>query len=225
AAKAATHATPIVFMIGDDPLEYALVASINRPGGNVTGVTFLSSELMGKRLNLVLELVPHATTVGYLYPEGGFINEARKSEILAAGRAHGRDVTVLEVRCLDFEAAFAAAIEQRIGALIVGDYTVFFPPPNRNKILELAARNKIPAMYPTRRYPDNGGLFSYAVNFTEQGRNAGIYTGRILKGEKPADLPVVLPTKFELVFNLKTGKTLGLEVPPALIAVADEVIE
>jgi putative ABC transport system substrate-binding protein len=225
AAKAATATTPIVFMIGDDPLEYALVASINRPGGNVTGVTLLSSELMGKRLNLLLELVPSATTVGYLCPEGGFVNETWKNEILAAGRAQGRDITVVEVRCLDFEAAFAAAGEHRIGALIVGDYTIFFPPPNRNKILELAARLRIPAMYPTRRYPDNGGLLSYGVNFTEQGRNAGIYTGRILKGEKPADLPVVLPTKFELVFNLKTAKALGLDIPPTLLARADEVIE
>jgi putative ABC transport system substrate-binding protein len=225
AAKAATPTTPIVFMIGDDPLEYALVASINRPGGNVTGVTFLSTELMGKRLNLLLELVPPTTAVGYLCPEGGFVTEAWKNEILEAGRAQGRDITVLEVRCLDFEAAFAAASEHRIGALIVGDYTIFFPPPNRNKILELAARHKIPAMYPTRSYPVNGGLLSYGVNFTEQGRNAGIYTGRILKGEKPADLPVVLPTKFELVFNLKTAKALNLDIPPTLLARADEVIE
>jgi putative ABC transport system substrate-binding protein len=126
-------------MLAEDPLEYALVASLNRSGGNVTGVTFLTDELMGKRLSLLLELVPQAT-VGYLYPEGGFVTESRKNELLAAGRAQGRDIIVVEVRCLDFEAAFAAAIEQRIGGLIVGPYTLFGAPPNRNKILELAAR-------------------------------------------------------------------------------------
>jgi len=164
AAKAATPTTPIVFMLAEDPLEYALVASLNRPGGNVTGVTFLTDELMGKRLNLLLELVPQAT-VGYLYPEGGFVTESRKNEMLAAGRAQGRDIIVVEVRCLDFEAAFAAAIERRIGGLIVGPYTLFGAPPNRNKILELAARHKIPAMYYIRRFADNGGLLSYGVNF------------------------------------------------------------
>jgi putative ABC transport system substrate-binding protein len=187
-------------------------------------VTFLTAELMGKRLNLLLELVPQAT-VGYLCPEGAFVVESRKNEMLAAGRAQGRDIIVVEVRCFDFEAAFAAAREQRIGGLIVGPYTLFGAPPNRNKILELAARHKIPAMYYIRRFVDDGGLLSYGVNFTEQGRNAGLYTGRILNGEKPADLPVMQPTKFELVINLKTAKALGLDIPPTLLTQADEVIE
>jgi putative tryptophan/tyrosine transport system substrate-binding protein len=227
AAKAATSTIPIVFMLDEDPFDYGLVASFNRPGGNVTGVTFLTADLMGKRLNLLLELVPQATTVGYLCPASrAAIVEARKNDMLAAGHALGREILVLEVRREDFETAFATAIERRVGALIVGNYTLFGGVvSNRNKILELAARHKIPAMYTDRRYSRNGGLMSYGVNITEQGRNAGLYTARILKGEKPADLPVMQPTKFELVINLKTAKSLGLDVPPSLLALADEVIE
>jgi putative ABC transport system substrate-binding protein len=227
AAKAATSTTPIVFMLNEDPIEYGLVASFNRPGGNVTGVTFLTAELAGKRLNLLLELVPQASTVGYLCPfSGARIVQARISDMLAAGRALGREIVVLEARRLDFEAAFATLVEQRVGALVVGNYTIFAGvPSNRNKILELAARHKVPAMYTDRRYSANGGLLSYGVNITEQGRNAGLYTGRILKGEKPADLPVVQPTKFEFVINLQTARLLGIEVPANLLALADEVIE
>jgi putative tryptophan/tyrosine transport system substrate-binding protein len=227
AAKAATSTTPIVFMLDEDPIEYGLVASFNRPGGNVTGVTFFTAELMPKRLNLLLELVPQATTVGYLCPRSDApIVQARISDMLAAGRALGRDIVVLKVRRLDFEAAFATLVEQRVGALIVGNYTFFAGvTSNRNKILELAARHKVPAMYTDRRYSANGGLLSYAVNITEQGRNAGLYTGRILNGEKPGDLPVMQPTRFELVINVKTAKELGLTVPPTLLALADEVIE
>jgi ABC-type uncharacterized transport system substrate-binding protein len=181
---------------------------------------------MGKRLNLLLLLVPQATTVGYLCPDDlGPIVQARISDILAAARALGREIIVLRVRRLDFEAAFSTLVEQRVGALIVGNYTLFASPSNRDKILELAARQKVPAMYTDRRYSRNGGLMSYGVSITEQGRNAGLYTGRILKGEKPADLPVMQPTKFELVINLKTGKALGLTVPPTLLVLADEVIE
>ena len=146
--------------------------------------------------------------------------------MLAAGRALRRDIIVLEVRRLDFEAAFATLVEQRAGALIVGNYTLFAAnPSNRNKILELAARHKVPAMYTDRRYSGNGGLMSYEASITEQARNAGLYTVRILKGEKPADLPVMQPHKFELVINLRTANALGLTVPPTLLALADEVIE
>jgi len=227
AAKAATSTIPIVFMLDEDPLEYGLVASFNRPGGNVTGVTFLTAELAGKRLNLLLELIPQATTVGYLYPAPGTpIVQARISDMLAAGRALGREIIVLGVRELDFEAAFASLVEQGLGALIVGNYTLFgATPSNRNKILELAARHKVPAIYTDRRYSGNGGLMSYGASITEQARNAGLYTGRILEGEKPADLPVIQPTKFELVVNLKTARALGLTIPQALLATADEVIE
>ena len=227
AAKAATSTTPIVFMIAEDPIEYGLVDSFNRPGGNVTGVTLLAAELVPKRLNLLLQLVPQATTVGYLCPSTDApIVQARISDILAAGRALERDIIVLKVRLLDFEAAFATLVEQRVGALVVGNYTLFDTiPSNRDKILELAVRHKVPTIYTDRRYAVNGGLMSYGATFIEQGRNAGLYTGRVLKGEKPADLPVMQPTKFELVINLKTAKTIGLQVPPNLLAFADEVIE
>ena len=222
AAKAATSTIPIVFMLDEDPLEYGLVASFNRPGGNVTGVTFLTAELAGKRLDLLLELIPQATTVGYLCPATGTpYVQARISDMLAAGRALGREIIVLGVRNLDFEAAFARLVEQGLGALIVGNYTLFGAPSNRNKILELAARHKVPAIYTDRRYSGNGGLMSYGASITEQARNAGLYTGRILEGEKPADLPVMRPTKFEFVINLKTAKALGLTIPQALLATAD----
>jgi putative tryptophan/tyrosine transport system substrate-binding protein len=228
AAKAATATIPIVFMLHEDPIEYGLVASLNRPGGNVTGVTFFTAELMPKRLNLLLELVPQATTVGYLCPSGAGTGEARISEILAAGRALGREIIVAEARRLDrldFEAAFATLVEQRVGALAVGNYAIFTGvPSNRNKILELAARHKVATIYTQRIYSVNGGLMSYGIT-TEQDRNAGLYVGRILKGEKPADLPVMQPTKFELVINLKTANALGFTIPPQVLAIADEVIE
>jgi putative ABC transport system substrate-binding protein len=186
-------------------------------------VTFLTADLMGKRLTLLLELVPNAT-IGYLYPAVR-IAEARKTDILGAGRASGREIVMLEVRRDDFEATFATAIDQRVGALIVGNYTRFGINRNRNQILELASRHKIPAMYPGRFCAVNGGLMSYGASITDQLRYAGLYTGRILKGEKPADLPVVQPTKFELVINLKTAKALGLTIPETLLPTADEVIQ
>ena len=225
AAKATTSTTPIVFMLDEDPIEYGLVTSFNRPGGNVTGVTFLTTELVGKRLNLLLELVPQATAVGYLCPPSNPHVQARIGDMFAAGRALKREIIVLEVRHLDFEAAFTTLAEQRVGALIVGNYTIFgSSQSNRDKILQLAARHELPTMYPDRRYLGNGGLMSYGASIAEQGRNAGLYTGRILKGEKPADLPVMHPTKFELVINLKTAKALGLTVRPTLLVLADEVI-
>jgi putative ABC transport system substrate-binding protein len=165
AAKAATSTTPIVFMLNEDPIEYGLVASLNRPGGNITGVTFLTAELMPKRLNLLLELVPQATTVGYLCPPSNAqIVRDRIRDMLAAGRALDREIAVLEVRRLDFEAAFAMLLEQRAGALIVGNYTIFSATSLRHKILELAARHKVPAMYPGRIYAVNGGLMSYGAS-------------------------------------------------------------
>jgi putative ABC transport system substrate-binding protein len=224
AAKAATATTPIVFMIAENPVEYGLVASFNRPGGNVTGVTSLAAELMGKRLNLLLELVPQTTTIGYLFPSDAPTAQVRISDIVAAGRALRRQIVTLGVRHFDFEAAFAMLVQQGAGALVVGNYTVF-EVAYRDKMLELAARHKVPTMYTDRRFSVDGGLMSYQASATEQGRNAGLYTGRILKGEKPADLPVMQPTKFDLVINLKTAKAIGLMVPPTLLALADEVIE
>jgi putative tryptophan/tyrosine transport system substrate-binding protein len=225
AAKAETSTIPIVFINDGDPVKYGLVASLNRPGGNITGVTLLTTELAGKRLNLLLELVPQAKRVGYLSgPSDSPVFEEHMSEMLAAGRALGREIILGEVRRLDFQAAFATLVEQRVGALIVGNYTLF-DPPNRDKILELALHHKLPAIYPGRIYAVRGGLMSYGAKFSEQIRQAGIYTARVLKGERPANLPVLQPTKFEFVMNLKTAKMLNIAVPPILQALADEVIE
>jgi putative ABC transport system substrate-binding protein len=228
AAKAATSTIPIVFSVAEDPVQYGLVTSLSQPGGNVTGMTSLTSELAGKQLNLMLELIPQATMVAYLSgPSSSPIFENRKAEMLAAGRALGREIIVLEVRGLDFEAAFATLVEQRADALIVGAFSFFLNPPrNRDKILELAARHKITAMYPNRQYAVHGGLMSYDSDFAAVVRQLGShYVGQILKGAKPGDLPVMRPTKFELIINLKTAKALGLTVPDKLLALADEVIE
>jgi putative tryptophan/tyrosine transport system substrate-binding protein len=226
AAKAATSTTPIVFMLDEDPIEHGLVASFNRPVGNVTGVIRLTAELAAKRLSLLLEF-PQAAKVGYLCPRSdGSVVRARINDILVAGRARGREIIILEVRRLDFEAAFATLVEQQVGALIVGNYTLFASvASNRDKILELATRHKVPTVYTDRRYSANGGLMSYGADQTEQPRNAGLYTGRILNGQKPADLPVLQPTKIELVINLKTANALGLTIPETLLATADEVIQ
>jgi putative ABC transport system substrate-binding protein len=228
AAKAATSTIPIVFEITGDPVKYGLVAGLNRPGANVTGMTSLAAELVTKRLNLLLELVPQVTKVGYLSgPSASPVFESQRDEMLAAGRALGRQIIVLEVRRLDFEAAFATAVEQGAGALMVGTYTLFGGDRrNRDKILELTAHHKIPAMYAGRGYVDNGGLMSYDTDLQALFHQVGAhYVGRILNGAKPADLPVQQPTKFELVINLKTANALGLTVPPILLATADEVIE
>jgi len=228
AAKAATSTIPIVFAIADDPVKHGLVASLSRPGGNVTGVNVLSSEIAGKRLELLRELVPQATTVGYLpgASETPVFEDMRRSDMLAAGRALGREIIVLEVRRLDFEAAFATLVEQRAGALIVGGFTLFNDDAsNRDKILELAARHKIPAIYPDREHVVNGGLMSYDTDQIATVRVFGNYAGRILKGAKPADLPVQRPTKFEFVINLKTAKALGLSIPRILLVAATELID
>jgi putative ABC transport system substrate-binding protein len=228
AAKAATSTIPIVFEITGDPVKYGLVAGLNRPGANVTGMTSLAAELVTKRLNLLLELVPQVTKVGYLSgPSASPVFESQRDEMLAAGRALGRQIIVLEVRRLDFEAAFATAVEQGAGALMVGTYTLFGGDRrNRDKILELTAHHKIPAMYAGRGYVDNGGLMSYDTDLQALFHQVGAhYVGRILNGAKPADLPVQQPTKFELVINLKTANALGLTVPAILLATADEVIE
>ena len=228
AAKAATSTIPIVFAVSEDPVQYGLVTSLSRPGGTVTGMTSLTAELAGKQLNLLLELIPQATTIAYLSaPSSSPIFEDRKSDMLAAGRALGREIIVLEVRRLDFDAAFATLVQQRADALIVGAFSVFLNPSrNRDKILELAARHKITAMYPSRVYAVQGGLMSYDSDFVAVVRQLGShYVGQILKGAKPGDLPVIRPTKFELIINLKTAKALGLTVPDKLLALADEVIE
>ena len=224
AAKAATSTIPIVFAYGGDPVKGGLVASLSHPGGNVTGVTAINAELVSKWLSLAGDLVPQATTVGFLSGDSSYLAfyEDQKSQILAAARALGRQVIILETRSdLDYEAAFKTLVQREAGALIVS------PSPfrNSNEILALAARYKIPTIYPRRDYVEAGGLMSYAADYADTFRQAGTYTGRILKGEKPSDLPVMLATKFELVINLKTAKALGLEISPTLLATAHEVIE
>ena len=223
AAKAATSTIPIVFAYGGDPVKGGLVASLSHPGGNVTGVTAINAELVSKWLSLAGDLVPQATTVGFFSGDSSYLAyEDRKSQILAAARALGRQVIILETRSdLDYEAAFKTLVQREAGALIVGPFAF----RNTNEILALAARYKIPTIYPRRDYVEAGGLMSYAADYADTYRQAGVYTGRILAGAKPADLPVMLATKFELVINLKTAKALGLEISPTLLATAHEVIE
>jgi putative tryptophan/tyrosine transport system substrate-binding protein len=217
AAKAATSTIPIVFTFGGDPVRAGFVASLSRPGGNVTGASAINADLGGKRLNLLRDLVPQATTVAYLSRQ----NKNERDQFLAAARYLGLQLVVLEIRGSgDYEGAFATLVNHQAGALIVGA-----TPLNDNKIVELAAHYKIPTMYQRREEVEAGGLMSYGADYAEIYRQAGIYTGRILKGEKPADLPVILPTKFNLIINLKAAKALGLTVPETLLATADELIE
>jgi putative ABC transport system substrate-binding protein len=227
AAKAATSSIPIAFVMGDDPVRHGLVASINRPGGNATGIYVLSGELGGKRLNLLIEAVPRATTVAYLSgPSSAPIFESWTSHMRAAARALAREILVAEARGLsDLEATFATIVERRADALVVGDYTSFYEPSDRDKILALAARHRIPAIYGSRLFVLRGGLMSYSGAEGAYRQAGAYYVGRILKGAKPADLPVQQPTKFSFAINLKTAKALGLEIPPMLLARADEVIE
>jgi putative ABC transport system substrate-binding protein len=226
AAKAATSTIPIVVAGGADPVKSGLVASLNRPGGNVTGVTSILNELAGKRLGLLSEFVPQATTFGYLVGGGGGGADGREqntSDLLAAARAHGWQVIVAEYRRVDggLEAAFATLVQRQVSGLVVSAFPIAFS--NRQNILMLAARHKIPAIYPQQVYAREGGLMSY---FGTSIRQVALnYVSKILKGANPADLPVQQPTEFRLVINLKTAKTLGLTVPPTLLAIADEVIE
>jgi putative ABC transport system substrate-binding protein len=224
AAKAATSTIPIVFAGGADPVKYGLVASLNRPGGNITGVTSIHNELAGKRLDLLRELVPPAKPVGYLVgDQHGETQLELTSDLLAAARSLGRQVIVLECRSEhDFEVAFATLLQRKAGALVVSAFPLAYN--NRNKILALAARHKIPAIYPQSPYVYAGGLMSYGALGTL--RQVGSdYVPRILEGANPADLPIQQPTRFELIINLKTAKVLGLTMPSTLLVSADKVIE
>jgi len=222
AAKNATSTTPIVFVIGDDPVQYGLVASLSRPGGTITGMTLLSGELAAKRLNLLLEVMPQATTIAFLSgPSVAPIFEQRKREMLAAGRALGRKIVLSEVNFSNFDAAFTNVVEKPADALIVGSFTMFQSPGNRDKILELVARHNIAAMYPSREFPDHGGLMSYDADTQGVAHRLGShYVGLILKGANPAELPVQGPGKFELVISLKATKALGLVIPRTVVAAA-----
>ena len=224
AAKAATTTIPIVFTSGVDPVKIGLVTSLNRPGGNVTGIAFLTRTLDAKRLELLHEFVPNASTIAVLLnPE--FPDAADQlREVQEAARTMGKALTILNASNIrEIDAAFELLVPTRLGALLVGADPFFIS--RREQLVTLAATRKIPAIYEDRDFSVAGGLMSYGASFPDAVRQVGIYTGRILKGEKPADLPVVQPTKFDLVINLKTAKALGLTVPPIMLSRADEVIE
>jgi len=215
---------PIVFATGGDPVRDGLVASLNRPGGNVTGVSFISHELAAKQLGLLRELLPGAARIAVLVDPKWPLTEPFVSEVRAAASAMGQQIEVLYVSSdREIESAFTTLIQRGAGALHVG--VGAFLASQRELIAALAARHRIPAIYVLREWVAAGGLMSYGTSVNDAYRLAGIYAGRILKGEKPGDLPVLLPTKFELVINAKTAKALGLEIPDKLLALADEVIE
>jgi putative ABC transport system substrate-binding protein len=224
AAKAGTTTVPIVFAGGGDPVQEGLVASLNHPGGNITGIVFLTGLLGAKRLELLRQLVPKATVMALLIQRGTPQSTAERSELEAASQRIGQQLLVLEASSdQDFETEFAVMAERGVGALFVGSGPFLYS--HRKRIAMLAARYDLPTIYSAREAVVDGGLMSYGTSLTDALRQAGIYAGRILKGEKPADLPVMQATKFELVLNLRTAKELKLEIPATLLALADEVIE
>jgi putative ABC transport system substrate-binding protein len=232
AAKAATAIIPIVFLSGPDPVRIGLVASINRPGGNLTGVTLLSTDLVAKRIGLLHDLAPRVAAVAMLLD--------RRRQFVGTIRFDNQDFTLNEAESAargvglriigvnvggegDFDAAFATAVHEGADALLVAP-SIFFTN-NRDRLVALAARYRLPAVYTEREYATAGGLMSFGPSFPEVYRQLGGYTGRVLGGQKPADMPVLLPAKFEFVLNLKNAKALGLEIPPGVLAIADAVIE
>jgi putative ABC transport system substrate-binding protein len=224
AAKAATTTVPVVFTTGSDPVRDGLVASLNLPGANFTGVTFISSDLATKRLELLRQLVPGTTTIAMLVGPDLPETIAEQADVQKGAQALGQKIVVARATSVgEIAASFTAFVEGRAGALFVG--TGAFTNSHREAIVALAAHRALPAIYSLREFVSVGGLIGYGSSITDAHRQAGIYAGRILKGEKPADLPVMQSTKFELVLNLKTAKALGLEVPDTLLALADEVIE
>jgi putative ABC transport system substrate-binding protein len=224
AAKAATATIPVVFNIGGDPIEAGLVTSMNRPTSNLTGVTVFLGELLAKRLELLRELVPSATIIGVLINSNNPNADARSRDVQEAARTVGQQIVIVSAGSEhDLVSAFTTLVQQRVGALVVSDDPLL--GGYSEQIVALAARHAVPAIYFFRSDTVKGGLMSYGANIESHYHEAGTYIGRILKGEKPADLPVLQPTKFEFVINLKTAKALGLTIPPTLLALADEVIE
>jgi putative tryptophan/tyrosine transport system substrate-binding protein len=224
AAKEATSTIPIVFTMTADPVQLGLVASLNRPGGNITGVAILGVALEAKRLEMLHELVPEAKLIAVLVNPKNPQVEIQTNDLAAASRAAGQQVIILKAsNNPEIDAAFATLADRGVGAVILGQDTFF--TSQTAQFAALATRYAIPAISPWREQTRAGILMSYGASLTDAYRQAGIYTGRILKGEKPPDLPILQPTKFELVINLKTAKTLGLTVPPTLLTEADEVIE
>jgi ABC-type uncharacterized transport system substrate-binding protein len=224
AAKAATTTIPIIFAFGADPVDLGLVSSLNRPGGNVTGVTFVTNTLGAKRLELLRELVPNAKGIGFLINPGNPSSEFQIRDVQTAARAFGIESLILHAGSeRDIEAAFAGAVQQRANAVIVGADSLFVS--RRDQLVGLATRHAMPAIYFLREFADIGGLMSYGPSQTEAYRLTGRYAARILKGEKPADLPIQQSVRFEFIINLKNAKALGLTVPSTLLATADDVIE
>jgi putative ABC transport system substrate-binding protein len=224
AAKAATATIPIVFATGSDPVRDGLVASLNRPGSNITGVMFLVTGLGAKRLDLLRQLAPKARLIAMLVNPGSPDTEAERRDVQAAAQRLGQQLIILDASSdRDIETSFATFVQRGAGALIVGAGAFLFS--NRERLVALAARHALPAIYADPEDAVVGGLMCYGPSIVDAYHQVGLYAGRILKGDKPGDLPVIQSTKFELVLNLKTAKALGLEIPPALLAIADEVIE
>ena len=224
AVMAATKTIPVVFSSGDDPVTGGLVSNLNRPGGNVTGVSFFDIPLSGKQLGLLHELLPKTARIALLHDPNFVAAAAELRELNTAAQALGRQtITVAAKSESEIDAAIPSIAQSGAGALVVGAGPFFIR--QRRQVVALAARLAIPATYVQREFVLDGGLMSYGTSQTDAYRRAGRYVSRVLKGEKPADMPVELPTKFELILNLKTAKTLGLAIPPGVLAIADEVIE
>ena len=224
AAKAITSTAPIVFTTGADPVQLGLVASLNRPDGNVTGISFLVNELTLKQFDVLHQMVPKAALIGFLVNPAFAYAATQTAQAQEAARALGRKLLVVPAKTEDeIDASFAMLARQHAGALVTTSDP--FLNSRRDQLVELATRHSLPTFYQARNYVAAGGLISYGTSFTDAYRQVGIYIGRILKGKKPADLPVMRSTKLELVINLKTARTLGLEVPATLLAIADEVIQ
>jgi putative ABC transport system substrate-binding protein len=224
AARAVAGTIPVVFGIGEDPVKEGLVPNLNRPGGNMTGATFSTALLGAKRLGLLRGLVPGADVIGLLVNQNSTQGQGQSEDVQAAARQVHQKLVVLNGGSdAEIDSAFAGLAGQHVKALIVGADPFF--DPRRDRLIALAAQHAMPAIYQFREFAQAGGLLSYGASIADLYRQVGIYAGRVLNGDKPADLPVVLPSKFELVVNLKTARALGLEIPPSLLALADEVVE